>query len=139
MAARSSGKQGVGVYLVCPLSRASFAASLINTGVSKSGSPAPNPTTSIPAFFIAPGLALTARVIDSDTSFIRSASGNIRIPPRIQYKTRRGTVSSPVADFKSRRKAGDGIAGPLFGWVMLQSRFETSVFQRPKRAHVSDV
>src|SRR5207237_5384834 len=58
-----------------------FAASLINAGVSKSGSPAPKPTTSIPAFFIAFALALTARVIDSDTSFTRSASGNIAKAP----------------------------------------------------------
>src|SRR3954453_11164988 len=77
MAAFSSGMQGVGVYLVCPLSRAALAASLMNAGVSKSGSPAPKPTTSIPAFFMAPALALTARVIESATSFIRSARANI--------------------------------------------------------------
>ena len=71
IAAFSSGKQGVGVYLVCPLSSAALAASLMNAGVSKSGSPAPKPTTSTPAFFIALALALTARVIDSETSFIR--------------------------------------------------------------------
>src|SRR5205814_10170403 len=73
----SSGKEGVGVYFVCPLSSATFAASLINAGVSKSGSPAPNPTTSTPAFFSAAALALTLRVIDSETSSIREASGNI--------------------------------------------------------------
>ena len=66
--------QGVGVYLVCPLSSAALAASLMNAGVSKSGSPAPKPTTSTPAFLSALALALTARVIDSETSFIRSAS-----------------------------------------------------------------
>ena len=31
----------------------------------------------MPAFFMALALALTARVIDSETSFIRSAKGNI--------------------------------------------------------------
>jgi len=49
------------VYLVCPLSSAALAASLINAGVSKSGSPAPKPTTSIPAFFMALALALTGQ------------------------------------------------------------------------------
>src|SRR4051794_3293409 len=74
IACLSSGSDGVGVYLVRPLSSAALAASLMNAGVSKSGSPAPNPTTSTPAFFSALALALTARVIDSDTNFIRSAS-----------------------------------------------------------------
>src|SRR5688572_2910194 len=78
MAARNSGKQGDGVYFVCPLSSATFAASLMNAGVSKSGSPAPKPTTSTPAFFSALAFAVTARVIESDTSFIRLASGNMR-------------------------------------------------------------
>src|SRR5687768_3105366 len=68
---------GVGVYFVWPLSSAALAASLMNAGVSKSGSPAPKPTTSMPAFFMAPALALTARVIESATSFIRSARANI--------------------------------------------------------------
>src|SRR5947208_9663348 len=77
IASLSSGKQGVGVYFVTPLSSAAFAASLMNAGVSKSGSPAPNPTTSTPAFFSAAAFALTARVIDSETSVIRSDSGNM--------------------------------------------------------------
>src|SRR5947208_13257648 len=79
MAPLSSGIDGVGVYLVCPLSSAALAASLMNAGVSKSGSPAPKPTTSTPAFFSAAALALTARVIDSETSFIRSARGNMEV------------------------------------------------------------
>src|SRR3954452_6167825 len=79
MACFNSGKHGVGVYLVSPLSSAALAASLMNAGVSKSGSPAPNPTTSTPAFFSAAALALTASVIDSDTSFIRSARGNMSV------------------------------------------------------------
>src|SRR2546428_13968685 len=77
MACLSSGRQGVGVYLVWPLSSAALAASLMNAGVSKSGSPAPKPTTSTPAFFSAAALALTARVIDSEINFIRSANGNM--------------------------------------------------------------
>src|SRR5882672_7396352 len=43
-------------------------------GVSKSGSPAPKPTTSTPAFLRALALALTLRVIDSEIRYIRSAS-----------------------------------------------------------------
>src|ERR1051326_6577482 len=80
MAALSSGRQGVGVYLVCPLSRAALAASLINPGVSKSGSPAPNPTTSMPAFFMAAALGLTARGIDLEINDIRLASAIMTRP-----------------------------------------------------------
>src|SRR5882757_8192460 len=80
MAALSSGKQGVGVYLVWPLSSAALATSLMKAGVSKSGSPAPKPTTSTPAFLRALALALTARVMDSDTSFIRWARGIMSSP-----------------------------------------------------------
>src|SRR3989440_10157380 len=100
MAALSSGKQGVGVSLVCPLSSAALAASLMNAGVSKSGSPAPKPTTSTPAFFSAAALALTARVIDSETSFILSASGNM--PRRYDSgevdSSRDARVFVPIAD-----------------------------------------
>src|SRR3989440_7255574 len=77
MACLSSGMQGVGVYLVAPLSRAVLAASLMKAGVSKSGSPAPKPTTSTPAFFMALALALTAKVMDSEIRFMRSARANI--------------------------------------------------------------
>src|SRR5882724_11391892 len=81
MAALRSGKHGVGVYLVWPWSSAVLAASLMKAGVSKSGSPAPKPTTSTPAFFMALALALTARVIDSEIRFMRSARGNILWAP----------------------------------------------------------
>src|SRR5256885_16020410 len=43
----------LGVYLVKPALNASIAACLICSGVSKSGSPAPKPQTSIPSAFIA--------------------------------------------------------------------------------------
>src|ERR1700677_4420814 len=97
MAALSSGMQGVGVYFVCPLSSATLAASLINAGVSKSGSPAPNPTTSTPAFFKAFALALTANVIDSGASFTRSARGNIGKTPQNKGQ---GTVYGSAGVFK---------------------------------------
>src|SRR5256714_1633329 len=100
IATRSSGIEGVGVYLVCPLSSAALAASLMNAGVSKSGSPAPKLTTSTPALFSAAALALTARVIDSETSFILSASGNM--PRRYDSgdvdSSRDARVFVPIAD-----------------------------------------
>src|SRR5687768_12824217 len=69
--------EGVGVYLVWPLSRAVLAASLMKAGVSKSGSPAPKRTTSIPCFCMALALAPTARVMDSEMRAVRSAKGII--------------------------------------------------------------
>jgi hypothetical protein len=65
---------GVGVYLVKPASMAFFAASLMIAGVSKSGSPAPNPTTSIPLDFISRAFAVMARVGDGFTASRRFAS-----------------------------------------------------------------
>src|ERR1700756_294994 len=50
---RSSGMPELGVYLVKPASRDAIAAALMCSGVSKSGSPAPKPQTSIPSDFIA--------------------------------------------------------------------------------------
>src|SRR3954467_11867095 len=91
--------QGVGVYLVCPLSSATLQASLMNAGVSKSGSPAPNPTTSTPAFFIAAALALTARVMDSETRATRSARGNM--------------VRTPAGNAMKRVNAGANEAGKI--------------------------
>src|SRR5437763_901917 len=53
MAARNSGMPALGVYLVNPACNASIAAALMCSGVSKSGSPAPKPHTSMPSAFIA--------------------------------------------------------------------------------------
>src|SRR6476619_420407 len=75
MAWRRSGVQGVGVYLVTPLSRAALAASLMKAGVSQWGSPEPKPTTSTPAFVRALAFALTSRVMDSESRDMRSARG----------------------------------------------------------------
>src|SRR6476469_8388534 len=52
----------LGVYLVNPASRAATAATLMCSGVSKSGSPAPKPQTSIPSDFIALALLSIERV-----------------------------------------------------------------------------
>src|SRR5436309_12994407 len=53
MAARNSGIPALGVYFVKPACNASIAAALMCSGVSKSGSPAPKPHTSMPSAFIA--------------------------------------------------------------------------------------
>src|SRR2546421_5130449 len=97
MAWRSSGKQGEGVYFVCPLSKAALAASLMKAGVSKSGSPAPKPTTSTPAFLSALALAETARVIESETSFIRWARGNMGALLGLEKKSGRNVSAEKTA------------------------------------------
>src|ERR1700758_1394213 len=52
----------LGVYFVNPASRDAIAAALMCSGVSKSGSPAPKPQTSIPSDFIAFALLSIERV-----------------------------------------------------------------------------
>ena len=64
MASFSSGEPGTGVYLVYPSSSAFLATALMLSGVSKSGSPAPKPTTSIPWAFICLALLVIARVTE---------------------------------------------------------------------------
>src|SRR6266704_3135290 len=56
----------LGVYLVNPSFNAWIAASLMCCGVSKSGSPAPKPTTSSPSAFICLALASIAKVSDGE-------------------------------------------------------------------------
>ena len=58
----------LGVYLVNPAASALAAASLMCCGVSKSGSPAPNPTTSWPSAFIALALESIASVRDGEST-----------------------------------------------------------------------
>jgi len=55
---------GTAVYLVSPLSMASLAAALMWSGVSKSGSPAPRPMTSMPLAFSSAAFWVTAMVGD---------------------------------------------------------------------------
>src|SRR2546421_7157473 len=62
------------VYFVCPRRIAWTAASLMRSGVSKSGSPAPNEMTSTPCARSALALACTASVEDGASVFKRSAS-----------------------------------------------------------------
>src|ERR1700679_371863 len=64
MAARSSGMPSTAVYLVWPSRIALIPASLMLSGASKSGSPAPSPMTSRPAAFSSRALLVTAMVGD---------------------------------------------------------------------------
>ena len=61
-AAFSSGVPSTAVYLVWPARIAAIAASLIESGVSKSGSPAPSPITSRPAALSSRARLVTAIV-----------------------------------------------------------------------------
>ena len=88
MAVRRSGDPGVGAYLVCPAASDSEAAVLTNPGVSKSGSPAPNPITSRPAARRAFALAVTASVAEPRSDRTRAEHFMDRypsVPP--QYST----------------------------------------------------
>ncbi len=62
------------VYFVSPASSAALAASLMNAGVSKSGSPAAKAITSCPASFICLARRVTASVAEAPTCEIRSDS-----------------------------------------------------------------
>src|SRR5439155_231619 len=71
MAWRNSGMPAAGVYFVKPSASALAAASLMCCGVSKSGSPAPNPTTSSPAAFMAFALESIASVSEGASDAAR--------------------------------------------------------------------
>src|SRR3989454_3352121 len=73
-AARSSGTPPTSVYFVWPCRNPWIAASLIRSGVSKSGSPAPNEITSMPCRLSSFAFACTASVDEGASVFRRSAS-----------------------------------------------------------------
>src|SRR5690348_6236683 len=72
MAWRNSGMPALGVYFVKPDSNASIAALLMCSGVSKSGSPAPKPQTSMPSAFMAFALLSIESVSDGVSWAARS-------------------------------------------------------------------
>ena len=74
-ATRNGSMPGVGAYLVLPLFRAAIAASLMKSGVSKSGSPAAKLQTSSPAANIAFAFASMASVGDGETLRAQTESG----------------------------------------------------------------
>src|SRR5215475_6031176 len=80
MAALSSGMPSTAVYFAAlPPSIARIAARLMCSGVSKSGSPAPNPITSRPAALSARALSVTAMVADGLMRLSDSASRAMRL------------------------------------------------------------
>ena len=62
--AKAKQMKAAGVYFVKPSASALAQASLMCCGVSKSGSPAPKPTTSMPSAFICLALESLANVSD---------------------------------------------------------------------------
>src|SRR5215475_7955429 len=74
MAARNGSIPFTSVYFVMPSRRASIAAALMRSGVSKSGSPAEKLATSIPSERSLPALAAMARVTDGLINVVLSAS-----------------------------------------------------------------
>src|SRR6185312_11428826 len=77
MASFSSGVPSTSVYLVLPSRMALMAASLMLSGVSKSGWPADRPITFLPSATRARALASTARVADGLTRFRAEDSRDI--------------------------------------------------------------
>src|SRR5580700_1557023 len=109
IACRSSGIPELGVYLVNPASRDAMAAALMCSGVSKSGSPAPKPQTSIPSDFIALALLSIERVRDGvkvealeESCIIRLFSG-LHVPLGLfNQGIRKDKDKPPRSDTKSR-------------------------------------
>jgi len=78
-ASLSSSVPPTAVYFVNPASSALTAAALMLAGVSKSGSPAPNPTTSRPCALRALALAVIASVAEGLIVEIRTANFTIGV------------------------------------------------------------
>src|SRR3984957_16844194 len=85
MAWRRSGMPELGVYLVRPLLSASTAAALMCSGVSKSGSPAAKPHTSMPSAFMALALESMERVSDG-----------VKLLARVEMEDIKGSVFKKV-------------------------------------------
>src|SRR4051794_41311457 len=114
MAARRSGRPGVGVYLWFRGSaQAAAATSTMWGGVGKSGSPAPKPITSSPAAWSAFALASTARVADSVMAPTRREMR--LIPTWSRTSLRRSPIVSVAATAASGadRHAVDGPVGEV--------------------------
>src|SRR5205809_700858 len=89
MACRSGSMPGVGAYFVLPAFSAAMHASLICSGVSKSGSPAAKPQTSSPAAWRALAFASTASVGEGDTlrAQVESGAGGLLMDKRVDQRT----------------------------------------------------
>src|SRR5258708_8822889 len=73
----TDGVPAAALYLVRPLRIATIAASLMNSGVSKSGSPAPIAITSLPSALSLAALAETARVGEGLMTLRRFATSDM--------------------------------------------------------------
>src|SRR6185295_14305739 len=84
MAWRSGSMPGVAAYFVLPALSAAMHASLMCSGVSKSGSPAAKPQTSSPAAWRALALPSTARVGEGETlrAQVESGAGGLLMDKR---------------------------------------------------------
>src|SRR6185312_9421559 len=121
MAARSSGRPGVGVYLwLRGSAHAIAAASTMWAGVAKSGSPAPKPMTSSPAACRAFALASTARVADSVMAPTRremrliapwSRAGRVPTPSfrAVGSGAHRDPVDAPVGEVEEAGVVGEDL------------------------------
>src|SRR4051812_40199792 len=80
---------GVGAYFVLPAFSAAMHASLICSGVSKSGSPAAKPQTSSPAAWRALAFASTASVGEGETlrAQVESGAGGLLMDKRVDQRT----------------------------------------------------
>src|SRR5689334_15174654 len=87
MASFSSGMPSTLVYLVLPSRIALIAASLMLSGVSKSGSPAAREITFRPAAFRSRAFASAARVADGLTRRRAADSANMGISLLLEWKT----------------------------------------------------
>src|SRR3954466_8559435 len=88
MAWRRGSMPGVGAYFVFPPFSAAMHASLMCSGVSKSGSPAAKPQTSSPAACRALALASTASVGEGETlrAQVESGAGGLLMDKRADQK-----------------------------------------------------
>src|SRR5688500_1587956 len=97
---------GVGAYFVFPPFNAAMHASLMWSGVSKSGSPAAKPQTSSPAACRALALASTARVGDGETlrAQVESGAGGLLMDKRADQR-----VASYERQFRNARTTQEAL------------------------------
>src|SRR4030095_8928994 len=104
MAARNGSIPFTSVYFVMPLRRASTAAALMWSGVSKSGAPAEKLTTSIPSDRSLPALAAMARVTEGLISLVLSARVVIlaSLVVKLFYQLREHIAGDEPGDFAAQ-------------------------------------
>src|SRR5437762_2692210 len=97
MAWRSGSMPGVGAYFVLPAFSAAMQASLMCSGVSKSGSPAAKPHTSSPAACRALARASTASVGEGETlrAQVDSGAGGLLMDKRVHERVAVSEMQAP--------------------------------------------